>query len=268
MFNILFSMNPVISLLLFLTGIVLIGFIPYFLGYWLLGRTADEKTKDIAGHLFRAVGMLLGLMLSMNFASVRSEYVKIQDSVELEAKEVGELVNDFKRYKSDAAIQLQDNLLEYMQVVITDEWPRLAQGTLSLKAQSLFLKVEDGILALQAESQFQQDLRTRLLKDIDEISDHRSARIYAGNVQMDWFIVVVLIGYLISSFLLCVNPVRASSLIFMTSYSCFIGIVLFSVVDLNHPYNGITYVSVKPFQTIYTSFAAQPDIIQSGLHKY
>ena len=263
MFNILFSMNPVISSLLFLTGIVLIGFIPYFLGFWLFGRTADEKTKAITGHLFRAVGVLLGLMLSMNFANVRSEYAKIQDSVELEAKEVGELISDFKRYKTTAATRLQENLLEYINVVITGEWPRLAEGTLSHKAQLLFLKVEDGILALQAESQYQQDLRTRLLKDIDEISDHRSARIYAGNVPLDWLVVVVLIGYLISSFLLCVYPPRVSSLVFISCYSCFIGIVLFSIVDLNHPYNGITQVSVKPFQTIYTSLAAQPNIIQS-----
>ena len=82
MLDTLFSINPVISLLIFLLGIVLLGFIPYLLGYWFFGRTADEKA---ANHLLRAVGMLLGLMLSMNFASVRSEYVKIQDSVELEA---------------------------------------------------------------------------------------------------------------------------------------------------------------------------------------
>lgn len=261
MFDILFGISPVFRLLIFLLGILLIGVIPYLLGYWLFGRSADEKTREITGHLFRSVGMLLGLMLSMNFTNVRSEYVKIQDSVELEAKEAGELVHDFKRFNSDAATKLQNELLEYIKVVINDEWPRLAKGSISSKAEALFLEVEDGILSLQAESQYQQDLRARLLKDIDEISDHRSARIYAGNVRLGWFIVVVLIGYLMSGFLLCAAPLRLSTIIFFSCYSSFIGIVLYSIVDLNHPYHGIIHVSVKPFQTVYNSLSTQPDLL-------
>ena len=258
MIDTLFSINPVFSLLIFLSGVVLLGFIPYLLGHWLLGRTASEKTKEFTSHLFRATGMLLGLMLSLNFSNVRSEYVKIQDSVEKEAKDVSELVNDFRRFGSDGAIILQDKLLEYLKVVINDEWPRLAKGTLSQKAQELFLEVEDGILAFKPESQYQQDLKARLLKDIDEISDHRSARIYAGNVSLNWFIKVVLTGFLLSNFLLCVYPVRLATLIFISCYSTFIGIVLYSIVDLNHPYYGITHVSVKPFQTVYNTLSSQP----------
>jgi len=84
----LLGINLIVSLLIFVLGIVLTGFIPYLLGYRFFGRTADGKTKEVANILFRAVGVLLGLMLSMNYASLRAEYVKIQDSVELEAKEI------------------------------------------------------------------------------------------------------------------------------------------------------------------------------------
>ena len=77
MIDTLFSINSVVSLLIFVLGIVLIGLIPYLLGYRIFGRTADGKTKEMATHLFRAVGILLGLMLSINFANVRTAYVKI-----------------------------------------------------------------------------------------------------------------------------------------------------------------------------------------------
>lgn len=258
MIDMLFSINSVVSLLIFVLGIVLMGFIPYLLGYRFFGRTADSKTKEVATLLFRAVGILLGLMLSMNFANVRAEYVKIQDSVELEAKEIGELDSDFKRFGSGDAVRLQNKLLEYLNVVIDDEWPRLADGSLSQKAQILFLEIEDGILALKPDSQYQKDLKDRLMKDIDEISDNRSARIYAGNVSLSWFIVVVMIGFLITSFLLCVNPVRPSTLILISCYSTFIGIVLYSIVALNQPYHGFTHVSVKPFQTVHNTLSSQP----------
>ena len=264
MIDTLLGINPIISIPIFVLGIVLTGFIPYLLGYRFFGRTADGKTKEVANILFRAVGVLLGLMLSMNYASLRAEYVKIQDSVELEAKEIAELAIDFKRFGSDGAAKLQDKLLEYVEVVINDEWPRLAKGSHSPKAQELFFEVDDGILNLNPESQYQQDLKERLLKDIDEISDHRSARIFSGNVSLTWFIVVVLIGFFMSCFLLCVNPVRLSTLIFISCYSIFIGIVLYSIVALNQPYHGLTHVSVKPFQMVYRTLMSESGQGQSA----
>jgi hypothetical protein len=254
----LFKIDSVVSLLIFVLGIVLMGFIPYLLGYRLFGRTADGKTKEVATLLFRASGILLGLMLSMNFASVRTEYVKIQDSVELEAKEIGELTGDFKRFGGDDATELQSKLLAYVKVVIDDEWPSLAKDSPSQKAQELFLEIEDGILSLKPETQYQQNLKARLMIDIDEISDTRAARIYGGNVSLKWFIAVILIGFLLSNFLLCVNPLRLSTLIFISCYSTFIGIVLYSIMALNQPYQGIIHVSVKPFQTVYNTLSSQP----------
>jgi len=234
------------------------GSISYLLGYRIFGRTADGKTKEVATLLFRAVGILLGLMLSMNFANVRTEFVKIQDSVELEAKEIGELASDFKRFGSVDAAKLHSKLLTYVRVVIEDEWPRLAKNSQSRKAQELFLEVEDDILALKPESQYQKDLKARLMNDIDEISDNRAARIYGGNVSLNWFIVVVLIGFFMSTFLLCANPLRLPTLIFISCYSAFIGIVLYSILALNQPYQGISHVSVKPFQTVYNTLSSQP----------
>jgi len=174
------------------------------------------------------------------------------------------LAIDFKRFGSDGAAKLQDKLLEYVEVVINDEWPRLAKGSHSPKAQELFFEVDDGILNLNPESQYQQDLKERLLKDIDEISDHRSARIFSGNVSLNWFIVVVLIGFFMSCFLLCVNSVRLSTLILISCYSTFIGIVLYSIVALSQPYQGLTHVSVKPFQIVYQTFTSQSGQGQSG----
>ena len=259
MIDMFLGINFIVSLPLFVIGIVLLGFIPYLLGYRLFGRTADGKAKALATLLFRSLGILLGLILSMNFANLSVETVKIQNSVELEAKEIAELGSDFNRFGSREAIKLQSDLLEYVEAVINDEWPRLAKGSFSPKAQKLFIKIEDGILNLNPVSQYQQDLKERLLKDIDEISDHRSTRIFSGNVSLNWFIIVVLIGFLMSCFLLCVNPVRLSTMIFISCYSAFIGIVLYSIVALNQPYHGLTQVSVKPFRMIYQTL--MPEVV-------
>ena len=259
MIDTLFSTSSVVSLLIFVFGMVFIGLIAYLIGYRLFGTSADSNTKEVATILFRAVGVLLGLMLSLNFANVRLEFVKIQDSVEQEAEEIGELAGDFKRFGSEAATILHEKLIDYVKIVINEEWPQLAKGSESQAAHKLFYEIEDGILALKPESQYQQDLRNRLLKDIDELTDYRLARVFSGNVSLKWFLIVVLIGFFMSSFLLCVNPLRLTTLIFISCYSSFIGIVLYSIVALNQPYQGFIQVSVKPFKTVYQSLTLEPD---------
>ncbi len=55
MIDSLLGINLIVSLPIFVLGIVLTGFIPYLLGYRFFGRTADGKTKEVANILFRAV---------------------------------------------------------------------------------------------------------------------------------------------------------------------------------------------------------------------
>ena len=156
--------------------------------------------------------------------------------------------------------QLKAILLEYLDVVIVDEWPELLQGRQSQKAESLFFKVDSGILTLKPLTPYQVELKKRLLRNIDEISDLRVARIYLGTGTLEWFIVVVLVGFLISAFLLSVYPPGKVRAIFIAFYAAFIGIVLYSIVALDHPYDGVMQVSVKPLQMVYRDSLARADL--------
>ena len=96
----LFTLPPIISVVIFVMAIILIGLGSYFLGRRFAARTVDGEMTNVATVLFRATGVLLGLMLSMNFATVRTDYAKIQDSVELEASQILDLNQDLKRFGS------------------------------------------------------------------------------------------------------------------------------------------------------------------------
>jgi len=260
MINALFEMNPVASFTIFILVFVVLGFASYSLGRWFARDSVDEKTTVLSGNLSRAVCMLLGLMLSMNFASMRAEYVKIQDSVELEAKEIGGLIYDFERFDTSEAKQVEAKVLEYLDVVITEESSQLLQGRQSQKAENLFFEIESGILALKPDTPYRKELKKRSLKNIDDISNYRTARIYIGTGTLDWFIVVALVGFLISTFLLSVYPPGKIKLVFIACYAAFIGIVLYSIIALDHPYHGVMQVSVKPFQTLYSDSLAKSDL--------
>jgi hypothetical protein len=252
MIEYILSFPTIPGMVIFIVAIVIMGFIPYLIGWRLFGKRTDERTQTIAIALFRALVLLLGLMLSMNFVATRGEYVKIQNSVDLEAREVNELFNDLHRFGSDESKLLQNKLAEYVKVVIEEEWPTLAQGQLNEMAWQLFLEFEDGIINLKTETAKQKILKQRLISDVDQLSDHRSVRITTGHVAMPWFLVVVLIGLLISTFMFSVEPPKFITLIFVSLYTAFIGLVLYSIIALNQPYEGLTNVSVEPLEIVYS----------------
>ena len=253
MIEYILSLPTIVGIVISVVTIILAGLIPYLIGWRLFRNRVDERTQATAIVLFRALVLLLGLMLSMNFIATRGEYVKVQNSVDLEAREVRELSGDLYRFGTDESKRLQAKLREYVRFVIEEEWPTLAQGRVNIKTWYLFLEFEDGILNLKTDTEAQKILKQRLISDIDQLSDHRSSRIVAGNVAMPWFLVVVLIGFLISTFMFSVQPPKAITLIFVSLYAAFIGLVLYSIIALNQPYKGLTNVSVEPLQIIYNA---------------
>ena len=74
---------------------------------------------------------------------------------------------------------------------------------------------------------------------------------------MPWFLVVVFIGYLISTFLFSVQPPKIITLIFVSLYAAFIGLVLYSIIALNQPYKGLTNISAEPLQIAYNVIKAE-----------
>ena len=257
MIEYILSLPTIVGIVISVVTVILAGLIPYLIGWRLFRNRIDERTQATAIVLFRALVLLLGLMLSMNFIATRGEYVKVQNSVDLEAREVRELSGDLYRFGTDESKLLENKLKEYVKVVIEEEWPTLAQGRLNIKPWRLFIEFEDGIISLRPETAEQKILKQRLIKDIDQLSDQRNVRIVAGNVAMPWFLVVVLIGFLISTFLFSVQPPKAITLIFVSLYAAFIGLVLYSIVALNQPYKGLTNVSVEPLQIVYDAIKAE-----------
>ena len=255
MTDIISSVSPFLGLTLMTLSLIVFGLIAYFIGRAILSEYFDSSIETIGVALFRANGVLLGLILSLNFATARSEYVKIQDSVELGAKEITEISNDLKRFSSPEADELLKKLGAYLSVVIKEEWPLLAKGQTHEKAWEMFNSLEDGILKLNPKSDEQVLIKERMLKDVDELSDHRHTNMYAGNESLNWFLSVVLIIFVSSAFFFSVHPVRRATLIFFAIYSGVIGVVLYSIVALNRPYQGLTYVSVEPLRIVYNQLS-------------
>jgi hypothetical protein len=252
------SLNPAIGLGILIIFLIFTAFIPYFLGRLLFAKHIDKDIQNVGVLLYRSVGVLLIFMLSLNFVDMRSEYVQVENSVELEALNLGDIFSDLEKFGTNESNQLFIKLVEYTNIAINEELSLLAQGRYSEKAQELLREIFYGIFSLEPESPLQKELHKSLIKSIDEMSDYRVKRIFVATASMSWFIVVVFIIFLVNMFLLCVHPARVPILIFVASYSMVIGIVVYCIMAFSSPYQGLSKVSLKPFQLVYNYAVSTP----------
>ena len=70
-----------------------LGLVVYVVSYKLITKYKSDDLKDPTGNLFRVVGMLVSLMLSLAFGDVIVELVQIRNAVEREVLAIADVYN-------------------------------------------------------------------------------------------------------------------------------------------------------------------------------
>lgn len=248
-----------VGLTVFVLAIIALGLIPYLLAHSLLPAHISDETKSVAESVFRISGALLGLLLSLTFADIRSEVTRVKDSVELEAAQIVDIYNDLARYDSEEATALQQKLIDFTKTILDEEWVKLDESRNSSKAWDIFGKLQIGILELKPENERQKVLVSRLLQDIDEISDYRQERFYHAKKDPPIYIFIALFGFMITMALFCVHPPKLASMLFMSMFSTFVAVVMYFSLAMSQPFEGPMSVSPRPFEVIYQDFTTNSE---------
>lgn len=237
------------AFLLMATATLLSVFL-YLLSNRLLGNAISKDSRRAADYLFRAVGILVSLFLSLTFADVVLELNQIESSIEREAVLIEDIHSDLGQYDSARAHRARVLLVDYTRAVIEHDWPALANDSLSREAQDLFRELEFEILRLQDDSELESILRARVLSDIDQISDLRLNRVEQALAKPPLFLVVVIFGFLVS--VVCFGPhdPRRSTLVFLSLYTMLIGLVIYLILAYSDPFQGDTQIEPVSLQFV------------------
>ena len=129
----------------------------------------------------------------------------------------------------------------------------LAEGRASIRAAIVFDEIELGLLRLESSTQEQEVLRARLLSDIDEITDLRAARSFRATVAPPAFLYVAVLGFLCTMGMLGVHEAGLRSVMLMGFYCAFVGVVIYFILSLSHPFEGIARVTPEAFEVLWDS---------------
>ena len=238
MIEFLLSLSDWVGNLVSMVGTALVGLVVYVVSYKLILKYKSDELKDPASSLFRVIGMLVSLMLSLAFAEVVVDVRKIESAVEREAVAISDTFENLQWFGLEKTREIQTILIDYTQAVIEDDWPALANDKLGERAGVLKKQLTESVMDLEPTTSLQEKLLSKILADIDEISDHRLIRLDNALAKPPVYIKVVFFGFLVTMACFGVYRPQAPLVALVSLYAVFIGLILYLILALSDPFQG------------------------------
>lgn len=221
-----------------------VGLLCYLVSYQLIFKYQSADLKGPASSLFRVIGILLSLMLSLAFGEVIVEWRDIQNSNKGEVMAIADLSYGLRSYESASALETHQLLVYYLEAVIEDDWPALADDRIGEKTRELISEVARNIREIEASTPIQATLKNQMLADIDRLYDYRRTRLINTLAQPPVYTFVIIIGFLITMSCFGVYQPQGPLIALVMLYTALVGIILYLILSLSDPFQGS--VGIKP----------------------
>ena len=239
--------------ILFATGA---GITIYFVSYKLISKYQKEDLKDPTSNFFRVIGLLVSVMVSLAFAEVIVEIRAIENAIEREAVAISDASTDLELFAAGETHKTRALLVDYLQAVIDDDWPELANDRLGRRPSELRNEIFDSVMKLEPETAAQKELWSRIVTDIDTISDYRLIRLDNALAEPPVYIYVVFFGFLVT--MACFGSYRPQGplVVLVSLYTVFVGLVLYMILALSDPFQGGFGIDPITFESLVKSLRA------------
>ena len=237
----------------------LTGLAVYVISYKLTFKYQSGDLKDPTSNLFRVVGMLVALLLSLAFADAVTELRAIENAIEREAVAILDTFHSLQRFDNEGTREIRTILIDYTQAVIDDEWPALSNDKLAERTGALRRQLVGRVLALEPATPIQEKLWSEILTDTDAISDFRLIRLDNALAKPPIYLHAIIFGFLVT--MACFGAYRPQGpLVALVSlYTVFVGMVLYLILAVSDPFQGGIGVEPTTFEYLVETMRAKMD---------
>ena len=254
-----------ISLPLFLSAFVFVScMVVVWLRPWVRRRVDDPEQWDrVLGHVIGTFGVFFGILLALVAVSVYENYSDTRQAVLKEAGQVTAMFRGTTGLPEEVAEPIEETLREYARVVINEDFPDQRQGRLPDVGVQVVDDLEVQIHAYQPESLQQLAEFQQLLLTFDDFVESRRERIDATTLELPpLFWIVIWVGAAVNAVLIAFIYVKSLRLhlVMAGMLALFIGLVMFTTADMDHPYQGSISINSGAFQRVLDQMEAfEPD---------
>ena len=209
--------------------------------------------NDVAGFIYAVVGVVYAVLLGFTAIIVWEQFRNAQEGVEREANALGDLYRNAQAFPPEVRVDIGKRLIAYAQLVLEKEWPAMAEGQSSPETWEAFNQLWQAYHAFKPQDDSQGTWYAESVAEMDVLGDQRRSRllsVHSGVPAIMWVVLLgagaVTIGF---TFLFGTRNPWALNLM-IGGLALTIGLVLLSILALEHPFSGIARVSPEPFEKI------------------
>jgi cytochrome bd-type quinol oxidase subunit 2 len=250
MLDFILALPLIFGCFFFMVMAIIAGLATYLGSNHLISKSRTEKIKDAASSLFKLVGLLVSLFLSLTFADVIGNVNMINTAVKTEAGAIADIEDGLQHFSSNEARDIRLHLIAYTQAVIDDDWPALAHDQLAERPRQLLKQMEFALLSLETDTIAQERILPRMLADKDLISDFRLNRLQHAMTQPPFFLVAVLLGYLLAMACFGLHRPDRPLVVLLSLFMAFFGLVIYLILAYSDPFQGVPGVDPLPLESV------------------
>jgi len=214
-------------------------------------RLRDElasSARDVAETVAVRIGTIHALILALVFAEAQATHTNLQQEVSRETTTIEHIALQIEQWSGPEAGSLRGQLASYVEAVLQQEWRPDMRPQGSREAGLAYHALDVSILNLAADTPQQQSLRSRMIMNMDDLQDHRKARLallHRGLPSLFWW--MALTGFGITAGFFLVFPATPVHIAILSIYGAYTGLALYFILALSHPYAGPAAIDTSPY---------------------
>jgi Protein of unknown function (DUF4239) len=232
-----------------------------------VGLERLTSNNEIAGFKFATVGVIYAVLVAFAVIVAWEKFSEAQAAV---VKEAGASTTVYRLTAGDdpKMMAVREALGNYLRLAIDRDWPQMAVERRSREVTQALDALYAAALRLTGSQSGQTALLVEIFKQIDSITEARRARLHLATGVVPPVIWPVLFAgavlTVVFTFFFGTENLRAQVL--MTGIlSALTFTALFTIVQIDHPFSGASFVGNEVLKDVLEEFEHQGDRSTSGL---
>lgn len=224
-------------------------------------RLQEGEHNDIAKVGFSVVGPVYGFMTGFIVVVLWGQVNAADQVVRTEAASAVQLVRDANAFTKADGDRIRQSLLEYERSAVA-EWPEAARGRSTPEAENALRRLYTTYADIQPTDDKQRSSLTSSLASLKQVSTSRAERLIMArtNTGPTWALwgVVFLVSGLVLGFAVIIGESQGRMhFVMVTAVSVLVGVILFLITELSHPFLGEIGTSPEPMRAVIDTVQSQ-----------
>ncbi|MCI0572969.1 MAG: DUF4239 domain-containing protein [Myxococcaceae bacterium] len=183
----------VLKAVLFIGGLTALALLVHLLVRRTVPLHVLEAHHPVAGVLLTLVGSVYGIVLAFVLVAVWQGFEDARTIVSMEASAAGNVARLARGLPAPTGPALHDATVAYLEAVIRDGWPRMAEAHRSAEVDQRIATMWRLLVTFEPRSEGTRNVHLEALDQMGDLATQRGLRLLASRYQLPHLLWVVLI---------------------------------------------------------------------------